>query len=311
MPRRNAKSHPRSAARNRREHPRLDLKRIATIGGLITVSLTGMGTVGYMSVKDAQYVQADAAGCFATEQAQAQTVVLADTSDPRFTVAQQRDLMAALEDVFRNRLPFNGRFSVVSTDPSHIGTVLHPVVERCAPAHSSADLEAIGAKPVSQAYLTRQRDEVYQTNVLPALEQVFDLDPPHGQRQGYESPILEQLQSISRREGFANARASRRLIVVSDMLQSTAEAQFCQTKGHLPAFSTFKAKPYFKRVEPESITGVDVQLYVLERSTVGPFCRDLDELLSFWQAYFEEAGAASVRITRLRPSPYVTSSRDE
>jgi hypothetical protein len=311
MARRNPNSRPpRKSGRNRRggQQPS-DIKRNLTIGGLVTVSTLAMAAVGYNAMTDAQYAKADAMGCYASDEAQPQNVVWVDSSDPRWTAAQQRDLLNVLEDEYQTDLAFNAKLSVISTDPANIGSVPHPAIELCGTAQTSTELETLGGKGVTQAYLDKQRARVFDERLLPVLEEVLALDPPADQRQSYESPILEQIQAISQMRGFVDGRGERKLTIISDMLQSTQDAQFCQTKGHLPSFASFKEKPYFARIKPKTLSGTEVTLYVLERGGLGPFCRDMDELLDWWQAYFEDADVQGVRIIRLRQGAYVTADQ--
>ncbi|MEP5730212.1 MAG: hypothetical protein ABJL67_12685 [Sulfitobacter sp.] len=309
MPVRNP--HSRSTRLTRKEkrlaaEKRSRIFKLTALGIASSVMLLGFI---FLAVKDAQYATVDAMGCYASDEAQPQNVVLIDSSDPRWTAAQQRDLLNVLEDEYHNGLPFNAKLSVISTDPANIGSVPDPAVELCGPAKTSAELEAVGAKTVTQVYLDQQAGRIFEERLLPALDEILALDPPADQRQSYESPILEQIQAISRMRGFGDARGARKLTIISDMLQSTGDAQFCYTKGHLPSFGSFKDKPFFARVKPDELSGTEVTVYALERGSLGPFCRDMDELMDWWQAYFEDAGAQSVRIIRLRQGAYVAADQ--
>lgn len=272
---------------------------LSIAGGLILAS----SGLGYFVWQDMNTAKADELGCYEQTAPQAHTVALVDSSEPRFDAAQRRDLMTAFGDLFQRDLAFNERFSLIATDASRIGSVPNPVVTRCGPAHSPADLESVGAARASDAFLERQAAQAFEQDIRPHLESVFAINPPDAQRQRAESPILEQIQSLSRMPAFSRDAGHKRLIVVSDLLQNTGDAQFCHVQGHLPAFETFRTRPYFERVAPRDLGGADVTIYLLIRGILGeppyPYCTE-DELVRFWRAYFDDAGAGSVDVIRLR-----------
>jgi hypothetical protein len=294
----------RAPRRPRRSHVRSGGVRLpwkTLLAGTATAAM--LAGAGYAALKDMNTAKADELGCYEQTAPQAHTVALVDSSEPRFDAVQRRDLMRAFGDVFQRDLAFNERFSLIATDASRIGSVPSPVVTRCGPARLPSDLESVGAASASDAFLERQAALAFEQDILPHLESVFAINPPDEQRQRAESPILEQIQSLSRMPAFSRDAGDKRLIVVSDLLQNTGDAQFCHTQGHLPAFETFRTRPYFERVAPHDLGGADVTVYLLIRGTLGeppyPYCTE-DELVRFWRAYFEDAGAGSVDVIRLR-----------
>ncbi|WP_298983760.1 hypothetical protein [uncultured Roseibium sp.] len=283
------------------------------LGSLFGIAfLGGASGTAYVVYDDLHSLKPDKIGCYATSNPQDVTVALVDSSEPRFDTVQSRDLLNAFEDVYRRDLTFNEKFSVIVTDPSRIGTVPDPVIELCGSASSSAELEEIGANGATQAYLDRQQDKIFEDRVGPTLEEVFSTDAQPGRIQNVESPIMEQIQSVSRLRNFSGNAGERTLILVSDLIQATREVQFCTTKGHLPSFTKFKTRAYFDQVRPRSLAGVDVKIYMLVRPGLGEeplqYCTER-ELVDFWQAYFKNAQAASVEIIRLRDGAYVQSGQ--
>lgn len=273
----------------------------ALLGGAACLGFLAGG--GYFVMQDLQTAKPDELGCYSQSRNRAYTTALVDVSEPGFDEVQSRDLIKAFTNMFSYDLSFNERFSMVTTAQSKIGSVSAPIVTFCAPAKSPADLERIEAATATQVFLDRQAEKVFEKRFKPRLDAVFNVNPADDDRQKKESPILEQIQSVSRMPGFSDSAASRRLIIVSDLLQSTSEAQFCYKQGHLPSFEKFKAKPYYRRIRPASLDSVDVKIYMLIRGSLGtpPFayCTE-DELTSFWHDYFVDAGARSVEIVRLR-----------
>ncbi|SNY59437.1 hypothetical protein SAMN06297129_3762 [Pseudooceanicola antarcticus] len=268
-----------------------------------------VGTVGFLAMKDASYVQADANGCYPG--VQAHTVALIDSSEPRWDAAQTRDLNAVFDNLLSGGMRFNERLSIVTTEEGQIGAVAHPVASLCQPATTPADLARVGAKSATLAFVQKQAAHFRETVIEPVLTAVLDPSPENAaRRQERESPILEQIQSVSRMTEFREDVQERHLILVSDLLQSTVEMQACVRQGDLPSFEHFKTTEYFDRIKPNSLRGVRVTVYMLIRSGYGgeylPFCSE-DELTDFYRAYFEDAGASSVEIIRLRMGAHVSS----
>ncbi|NOR61431.1 MAG: hypothetical protein GQ535_02915 [Rhodobacteraceae bacterium] len=267
----------------------------------VTAIIATLSAVTYYSVKDAGFVKADANGCFPLDSGH--TFALVDSSDPRFDAAQTRDLRTAFDQLYASEMAFNERFTIVTTEESRIGSIPAPAMVFCRSAHTGSELAAVGAASATPAYLAREAVSFFDQEFSPVMADIFDPNPDDAQRQRRESPIMEQVQGVARQASFANSQGQRRLIIVSDMIQSTQEAQFCTKQGHLPSFETFKNSAYFDRVRPASLAGVEVELYMLIRGGYGgtflPYCSE-DELRSFWTDYFVDAGASSVEIIRLR-----------
>lgn len=300
--------HPRSGATRATRRPRSNRRGAgfqwpmkSLLAGTATVAMLAGG--GYVALNDMNTARADDLGCYEQAEPQAQTVALIDSSEPRFDPTQHRDLMTAFADLIQNGLTFNERFTLITTDADRIGSVPNPVMSRCAPAQSAMDLERVGAGRASEAFIERQAADAFEEEFLPHLENVFAVNPRDAQRQRSESPVLEQIQGISRMRAFSDGTGPKRLIIVSDLLQNTHDAQFCHTQGHLPSFETFRTRPYYERIAPRSLGGTDVTIYLLIRGVLGeaphPYCTE-EELVRFWRAYFVDAGAGSVDIIRLR-----------
>ena len=297
----------RSSRRNRRRKNRRNINTKPWMIGLIAgTALCALISGSVLVYDDMQTAKADKHGCYPVAGARAQTMVLVDSSDPGFDPVQSRDLINGLASDFQFKLGFNEEFSVVTTQESRIGSIAAPVVTLCGPAKSQSDLERVGAASTTQAFILRQAEQVWTSKLLPVLHDVFSPSPPIQDRQRHESPLLEQVQSISRMPEFANAQ-QRRLIVVSDMLHNTEERQFCQTKGHLPSFAKFKTSGYFDKVRPVSLSGVEMTVYMLIRGPLGKkplqYCTE-DELSRFWRDYAEDAGVSSIEFIRIRQGAY-------
>lgn len=297
----NRSNNRRRMSRNRRRRPKFTFPWKPFFAG--TAIITIFGAIGFLSYQDSNYIVADASGCFKPNGNLSHTIAIIDSSEPRFDRVQRRDLWAAFHQIYDSGLKFNERFSIITTDETHIGTIPAPVLTFCRSARTSQELESVGAATATQAFLVRQADRFAKKMFEPVLAQLFSATPDDSLRQTRESPILEQIQSVARMASFSSHTKNRRLILVSDLLQSTKEAQFCVKKGHLPNFKKFKQKAYFEQIGPVDLTGVEVKIYMLIRGGYGEiglqYCNE-DELHRFWSDYFTDAGAENVEIIRLR-----------
>ncbi|MGJ8530562.1 MAG: hypothetical protein ACSHYC_00160 [Alphaproteobacteria bacterium] len=278
--------------------------RLLKLLGGVAFCSAAMAGAGYIALQDANTLKPDAeTGCYTQTTAQDSTVAFVDSSDPGFDGVQSRDLIRAFTNLYKRDLGFNEFLSVITTQESRIGTIPDPVIELCGSAKSSAELENIGAAGATAAFLKRQSEKTFEKQVEPQLAEIFAVDPTATNRQSRESPILEQIQSLSRLPAFSDGAAQKQLIIVSDMLQNTTDLQFCKTQGHLPSYFSFKESPEFDRVRPAPLVGTDVTIYLLVRGTLGEapyaFCTE-PELTQWWKDFLTDAGAQSVDVIRIR-----------
>lgn len=254
-------------------------------------------------MQEASYAKADKNGCYAQTSNMAHTVAIVDSSEPRSDQTQTRDLMAAFKQTYMKGLNFNERFSIVTTAENAIGSVFSPSMSFCRGAHTPDELLNVGAASATVEFVYRESMKFYQKTFEPTLAKIFTANPDDDARQRRESPIFEQIQSVARATSFSEQINNRHLILVSDLIQHTSELQFCTTKGHLPKFKKLKASQYFSDIKPRSLSGVDVQVYMLIRPGYGdrnlPYCSE-SELRTFWVDYFADAGARNVEVIRLR-----------
>jgi hypothetical protein len=108
-----------------------------------------------------------------------------------------------------------------------------------------------------------------------------------------ESPILESLQSIAVTEFQTAAMQgrSRKLVIVSDMLQHTNGLSQYQT---IQRFADFSQSSYYKSVHTDW-TGVDVEILYITR----PGTPQGRQHIEFWQQYFAASGGTVTHVTSL------------
>lgn len=264
------------------------------------IALTALGSVGYAVVSGADTIRPDDLGCYESAAPQGSTTIWWDAS-MSWSPSQERDIRAAVAQAWET-LPFNDRFSVITTEADTVGDLAPRRVEICGPARSEADYARHGIeKTASSGFLANEADKRFGKAVQPVVDSVFSETKAGGAVLAIDSPLLEQFQAISRTPGFRDAGGRKRLLVISDGIQNTEIARFCDVKGDLPPFERFKDKPEYARVAPAAMSGVEVSFYLVLHADYGPHCTE-DELAAFWSAYFEEAGASRVDVYRLRPS---------
>jgi hypothetical protein len=274
-------------------------KWIAPVVAGVAASIV-LGGVGFAIVSGANEVRPDVMGCYDSAQPQGSTMLWWDVS-MGWSASQERDIRAAVVRAWQT-LPFNDRFAVITTNKATVGDLASGEIEICGPARSDADYARHGIdKPASSGFLANEADKRFREIVDPVIDGIFAKTKATGAVLALDSPLLEQMQAISRGPGFRDAGGRKRLILFTDGIQNTEIARFCDVKGDLPSFARFKKKREYRRVAPAAMPGVEVSLYLVLRGEYPPYCTE-DELADFWRAYFEAAGASRVDVYRLRPS---------
>ncbi|MEM6410177.1 MAG: hypothetical protein AAF683_01420 [Pseudomonadota bacterium] len=295
MARSNRSSRSRFGKRSRRgKGNNRGLKVFAALLMLVSVlGLGGYGLTEYMKIE-----QIGAGFCYARAD-QAEAAVFLDYSvHLNMSAAQRRDMMTALERAY-DALPVNGRIMVFTTARDAGGSIARPVYEQCRPAKSVAEQAAIGAPSKPRPNLERIAMEA-RLAFWGQLDRIL-ADSHDSAKAAHESPLLANLQAISRYPGFQGQRRS--LVWLSDGIENSETAQFCAVKGDMPRAATFVTRPGYGAVRPESFAGVDVTLLLVESIALPSpgleFCRHA-EMRAWWPEYLRLNGAERVRLERLR-----------
>lgn len=263
---------------------------------LASTSLIGGGIYAAIAMQEEK---PDALGCYARDD-QHQHAVLLDRSMTGLSEAQLRDTANGLEQVYE-AAPANALISIFTTASDASGSIAKPVFEMCRPADTAAEIAALGLDEKPQAYLDRRKNEARKQLESAVGEIVTQMG--NETNTASDSPILEQIRSVSRYPAFAKAQ-SRDLTVITDGIQNSHMAQFCVVQGQMPAFATFAQRPdYDLSIKPDSLDGGSVNLMLMEfnrlPSPVLPYCTS-HELRQWWVDYFEGNGADKVTLNNLR-----------
>lgn len=264
-----------------------------------TVLVAGIGGLGMIAYQSIGKPIADELGCFDTGQ-QAHTLVLTDVSEPRWNEEQQRSLLRYFTHLY-DTLKFNERLNIYTSEGDQMGSILTPRFHVCGSASNPQELEAINAETATRGYLHKEKQRRFDKFFQPEMHQLLSLNPDNARRQRYQSPVLEMLQTLSRQSAMAQ---TKRLVVISDLLQNSDTAQFCRTQNDMPKFEVFRQRKISPRIAPDGYEGIKVEVLMLQRHGYGtaalPYCRDEEEIVTFFRDYFTHHGAASVTVTRLR-----------
>ncbi|MCU7829141.1 MAG: hypothetical protein KZQ85_08760 [Candidatus Thiodiazotropha sp. (ex Myrtea sp. 'scaly one' KF741663)] len=273
---------------------RKQLPALLGMGSVLIACIVGLGYMGFQAYGKET---ADQYGCFESVR-QPQTVALVDVSGPRFNEEQSRSLRRYFDKLYSN-LGFNEKLSVITTAEDQIGSVPTPRFHVCGQAAHAGELETINAGTATSGFLARQKERLYEKGFGPAIAEL--LSPNSNSKQRYQSPILEMIQSIRR---FHPLHVGDRLIVVSDLIQNSDSVQFCRTKNDMPPFPVFAKRPVYKRLKPESLEGINVEVLMIQRQGYGrdaySYCYSEEELRKFWHDYLVTNGVSNPGFVRIR-----------
>lgn len=262
---------------------------------LVPAALFGTASYGVIAMMDGE--ERDANFCYARDD-QHRAVVFVDNSLEGESGSQLRDYQIGLMRVWENA-PANALIQIASTDRTKGGSFAEPAFTICKPAFSPAEQDTIGAPEQTAPMLARvheearvQYEEIVETVIADAT------DPA---KQALDSPIFEQLQAISRYDGFTGD--NRSLTVLTDGISNSEAGRFCTERGALLPFERFQTTRRYRDIEPRSFDGLEVTFLLVEFDRFpapgAAFCTN-EELRDFWPDYFKANGAASVDLRRLR-----------
>ena len=259
---------------------RIDKNIVALISGLAIIAAIGIAAVVWIvSINPLKDV--DVATFCRTKGDRSVTLVLVDATDP-LTVAQDQRLKAQLM-LLRDGLPRFDRivlYAIDSTKPDGVGK---PLVDACNPGKAS-DIDELRetARIVQDKY-----NKLFDTPFQKALKQIMAAQTQD------RSPILEAIDAATNRTFGSlkpDPRLSKRIIIISDMLQNTNDLTFYS--GQVPQFPEFNSSDAFRLHRP-SLSGVSLVVWEINRPTRSIAERSIrrSEIARFWSNYFKAEGA--------------------
>lgn len=257
----------------------------------LVVVFTGFG---YAVIEQSKFSIPNDNHCFEDE-INAATMVFFDASiDLNDRV--KRDIKAIFFNLYEN-LAFNEKLVLLTTETDQVSSIPDERLVLCRPAKTASELESIGAdSDITSVYLKKEMEKLYKARIMPIVADLIE----QKNVQGSESPILEYIQSISRRPDFSENLAARRLVLISDLIQNRHPVRFCEKKNNLPRFRNFKKNKHFLRIKPNPLNNVEVHIFmaVLDGYYENRYCTE-NELHNFYTDYFKDSGVSKVTIQRL------------
>lgn len=275
----------------RRRSRKNNLPTMLAYSGVLALCIGGIGYAGFQTFGKAV---PDRYGCFSEAQ-QSHTMVVVDASQPRFSTEQKRSVLRYFDQLY-GTLGFNDKLSFYTSEGDQLASIAAPRFHICGPAQRPDQLEAINADAGSPGYLEKQRERLYEKVLLPELEAML-ADDIETSRHAYESPIFEMIADLSRSPAM---KPGSRLVLISDLIQNSDSAQFCQVQNSMPLFSNFEKRRIYERIKPQSLEGVEADVLMLQRTGYGPYCRDEQEIRKFWEDYLIANGVKAPHFIRIR-----------
>ena len=248
---------------------------LLTIWGTIGMTVAGFGTAAIIAVK--RPADAYAVCGNSSLNAAATTAIMVDATDS-LTEDQRRRLKVTV-DTERDRLPQGGRIIILGLNPERPWepTALAAV---CNPG------KAEDSNPffVTRSKIEKRWQAAFGDPIDKAVQQ--SMDSPTSER----SPIIITVAAILARADFDTRIASRRLILISDLLEHE-KGIYSQLRGG-DFWNAYQASPLAKQTRLD-LKGVSVAIDYLQRGKFAAVQGPRHQ--GFWQRLFTEAGASEVQ----------------
>lgn len=285
---------PKSKKRRSKNNSPSPIKKLA----LLSVPVALLAGGGALAVNYIGQEKIDAEYCFERNDQPVHAFFIDNSLTRDLSRQQYRDFERGFENDYL-KAEANTRFYVFTTASDVEGSIAKPVATICKPAAIVTEHETLNVPSKTAAYLKRQADTArlgFDAIVTSVLTDAVDVS-----KAAKDSPIFEQLQAISRYEGFQGR--TRALTILTDGIQNSETAKFCQIKGDLPPFAVFKGQSRYRYVAPDSFEDLSVNFLLVENGKLPhphlPYCTN-NEIRAFWPDYFKGNGAKQVTLTRLR-----------
>lgn len=210
----------------------------------------------------------------------AHTIVILDKTDS-FSVNQRKFILNYINKEKNELRPFE-KFSIFNlTGKTYLSP--DPIFSKCNPGTG---------KNANQLYQNPRKiqmrfDKLFSEPLKENMKGML------ANNTGTKTPLLEMLSELSLRADFGENVQDRTLIIVSDLMQNTAE--YSQYKDKID-YKYFSERPYAQEVAA-NLHGVKVKIVYLLRDSLRRY--QGKRHLSFWKDYFKNAGAEVVSIKKV------------
>ena len=197
------------------------------------------------------------------------------------------------------RLSRNERFTIYATKGSDFSGIPKVSFALCKPVQTGGEAVNVGGNDLAEPYLKNKDTKAFTKMFWPEIERMLNSRLDEKGVMIKESPILELSQSLSRVSDLTG-RPFNRLVLISDLIQNADGVTFCyKPDQRVPAYQKLAASHHWRRLQPSSFSGVDVEVLMLLRDSQKLYCT-ADELEDFFREYFSKNGAKSFKAIRLR-----------
>ena len=184
----------------------------------------------------------------------------------------------------------NQPLHIFSTERDKLSTIVKPVFTICRPVRTLAEQSQTPGPEKNQAELDKTYEKAKEKFYQEVAQRIAESKTE--EKVAKTSPILEQIQGISRYYRDKPEMTLDNLFIYTDGIQTSPAASFCQTKGHLPPYPIFKKRRAYQKVKPAETLGGVKGKFLLVNWLVLPsigleYCTN-QELYDFWEAYLKD-----------------------
>ena len=201
------------------------------------------------------------------------TAILLDRTDS-FLPTTKSDLEQRIWNLL-NEIEENHELSLFAVDPTHGGS-LDPIIKVCSPG----DPDNVDHLTQSEAIMRRNWQQKFRAPLEEELGKLLT------NKEAKSSPIMEAVQSVAIQHFQSSNRrnVSRRLIIVSDLLQNSDAISFYKAQ---PNFERFRSSPQARGLNPD-LRSVEIELWLIQRKQRQQ--GDGAAVLQFFRSWLAEHG---------------------
>lgn len=251
---------------------------LATVIFIISLSLLGFFAYQYKSAIDKSHSISEN-NC--KNDGFPETIAILIDHTGSINAIQKSSLEIRLRDI-ANSVKKNGNVKFFTVESVEEGGLV-PTVSICNPGSGDDVSDLTGNKRLADRKFFEKFESVLDNHLMRILNSA----------EANSSPIMKSIQSVYVETflGEKNKSDSKKLILVSDLLEHTDDFSLYRNDINFENFS----KGYYWPTVKSNMEGLDVEILFLNRA--GNLDLQTPLLKLFWQLYFLEQGAQSVKFT--------------
>lgn len=261
----------------------------AGVGGilLIVLAITAGSTFAYFYFSTPSRPTLDAQSLCPIEGPQGITIVLVDTSDD-LPDATRRQVLSLLEDIIASLPPFY-KLDIRVLDIA--GLRSRSLFSKCNPGDGTGLSEWTANPRIARL----QWIENFRKPAADAVKSSI------ASAKANSSPIMAAIQDIAidQFSSAASQRATKNLIVISDMIEHTKDYYSQYPRAGDLTFERYKQSPAYLKFRTD-LHGASAVIYYVTRQVKGQPILDDSKHAVFWGAWMKDNGASSVTLKRLQ-----------